>query len=679
MIKIKKKSNVSEYITEACAFIKEIGPERIGDFFKLYLVAYFNEFVKLDSWSETITQLDLQLLKDEAMKKINQDIFFSLNVHDKSNIEIIHWLINNPPVHSNEDILGSIYLLCSTDSHRKSMGEHYTRTDLVEYVVHQLLELREDKLKKVYDLRVIDPACGSGNFLIEFLRRGIRNFKGSSVEFLRKINDGEFIIGIDIQETACLISKLRIIIELINNGIMGISDLVLPIYNFNTLLTENDLLKENSFDVVITNPPFLRYQSIDLRIRELLSAKYMSCTGRYDLYTVFIEKAIILAKNDGYIAIISSDMFMTSAYGKGIRDFASKNSSLLLVLDLREIYPFDAAVLSSTFFFRKNTISSTNILKLVKKGVDSRFLVETIGVVDISDNWRYADSTSEEVFIKIKENRESEKLGALANIFVGIKTTADDVYCKPITNEFVHMKRLEKKLIHPLLRGVNLKRWTINWTGEKKSIDTSIIYPYRKTKSGMSPIKLTDYPNIKKYLDVHKSNLEAREYFKGSRKKWYELWVPVSFSTFEQTKIITPDIASGCTFVLDTKGFFCNGTIYGIILKNDKTIDYYRYLIGILNSNVIEFFHKKFNPNKIHSHKFRFQTGTMKNYPIVFKSNSSKEFHDLVQTVKKIEKSKNDKDVHEYEKKLNQIVYSIYGLTSSDIEIIERYKVTTNA
>lgn len=644
----------------------------------MYLVAYFNQFNALNSWSKTITQLDLKLLKKEVINNINKEIFYSVDVHDKSNIEIIHWLINNPPILSNEDILGSIYLLCSTDSHRKSMGEHYTRTDLVEYVVHQLLDLREDKIRKVYDLRVIDPACGSGNFLIEVLRRGIRDFTGSSEEFMNKLSDGKFIVGVDIQEIACVISKVRIMMELIKNGIIFKSDFLLPIYNFNSLLTESELLKENSFDVVITNPPFLRYQSIDLQSRELIAAKYMSCTGRYDLYTIFIEKAILLAKSNGYIAIICSDMFMTSAYGKGIRDFARTNSSLLLVLDLREIYPFDAAVLSSTFFFRKHTGTHTPILNTVRIGDDSAFKVETIGVVDISDNWRYADSNSEEVFIKIKENNITEKLGDLANIFVGIKTTADDVYCKPVTNKFVQEKMLEKSLIHPLLRGINLKRWSVNWTGNKKSTDTNIIYPYRKTEHGMLPVQLADYPNIEEYLNIHKSNLESREYFKESKKKWYELWVPVSFNVFEQIKIITPDIASRCTFVLDKEGFFCNGTIYGITLKRDKNIKYYRYFIGILNSKVIEFFHKKYNPNKIHSHKFRFQTGTMKNYPIIVKSHSSKDFKDLVRVVEQIENCSSDKDMQRYEEIANRIVYNIYGLTSSDIEVIERYTSSTN-
>ncbi|MNO34838.1 Modification methylase PaeR7I [compost metagenome] len=673
MIRTERNQQVSEYLKEACAFIKRMGPEKIKNFVQLYLAAYFNEFHALDSWPKTIAQFDLEQFKEETIYRINKDIYFSIDVEDQSNIEIIHWLVNNPPIHTNEDILGSIYLLCSTDSHRKSMGEHYTRTDLVEHMVYQLLELREDKQIKIHELRFIDPACGSGNFLIEILRRGIKDFKGSSEEFLDKLSKGKFIVGIDIQEIACLISKVRIIMELIKSGIEYERDLFIPIYNFNSLLTENDVVKENSFDVVITNPPFLRYQSIDQQSRKTIAKKYMSCTGRYDLYTIFIEKSIILAKENGYVAIICSDMFMTAAYGKGIRGFARENATLLFVLDLREIYPFDASVLSSVFFFRKTVKMHTPILSIVRIEDDTSFKVETIGVVDITDNWRYADSNSEEAFAKIRENVEAKKLGDVANIFVGIKTTADGVYCKPVTNDFVRDKRLEESLIHPLLRGLNLKRWSINWTGNQPSMDTNIIYPYRKTEEGTVPIQISDYPNTEKYLTLHMAVLEAREYFKESSKQWYELWVPVSFEVFEQTKIITPDIASRCSFVLDTEGFFCNGTIYGIILKNEKVIENYRYLIGILNSKVIEFFHKKYNPNKIHSHKFRFQTGTMKNYPIVIKPSSSKEFHELVHLVEKIGECKDIGNLDLLEKEMNRIVYHIYGLTLSEVDTVERY------
>ncbi|MGG1519954.1 N-6 DNA methylase [Paenibacillus oryzisoli] len=676
---IKTDSNIPEYIIEACSLLKKLGPGKINSFVQLYLIAYFNKFIKLNTWSETINQFDLRQLKHEAMYRINKELFVSFDANEISNIEIMHWLINNPPLDTTQDILGSIYLLCSSDSHRKRMGEHYTRTDLVEYIVNQLLELRKEQSKKIDELRIIDPACGSGNFIVEVLRRGIEGYSGDSADFLNRLSAGEFVVGVDIQEIACFISKVRMLMELLRSKIEFNCDLKLPIYNLNSLLSDNQILKENNFDVVVTNPPFLRYQSIDIQSRELISKKYKSCTGRYDLYTIFIEKAIMMAKNDGYIGIICSDMFMTSAYGKGIRKFVKETSTLLLVLDLREVFPFDAAVLSSAFFFTKTKNVVTPILNTVRVLDDSIVTIETIGSVEIQDSWRYADAFSEDVFIKIKENVKTERLGDLSNIFVGIKTTADSVYCKPITNIFIEENKLEKKLIKPLLRGINLKRWTVNWTGDRENTDTSIIYPYKQILDKTVPVQLEKFPNVERYLHTHKVDLESREYFKDSGKQWYELWVPVSHKTFEQIKIITPDIASKCTFVLDTKGFFCNGTVYGITLNRDQNIDNYKYLIGILNSKVIEFFHKKENPNKIHSHKFRFQTGTMKNYPIILKSETSNVFHELVEVVNQIENCENSIDLCHYESKLNQIVYKLYELNSNDIKIIERYTSSTSA
>jgi adenine-specific DNA-methyltransferase len=666
-----KDKEYIQYINELGNLLKSKWSDLHHSFFLLYLIAYSLRYVEMDNWPRKTNKLSLEELKIEASLKISHELYSSWDVSSSKNYEIIHWLLQNPPLDTSDDILGDIYLLCS--SQRKQMGEHYTRPDLVAYICDNLPLPKVLSTQFVFNSRIIDPACGSGNFVSEIIKRALSQKNETELkDIVDHIFSSNCIVGVDIQEGPCLLTKIRILMDVVR--FIGVYDpaWVLPVYCANSLIDKIEPLEDNLYDIVITNPPYLRYQSIPKEIRMSLSENYISAQGSYDLYVLFIEKAMRLAKNKvGQVCILCSDKFMTSAYGKGIRQYVPSIATLTEVLDLSDIFPFKAAVLSAVYYFR-NEISNDAVSWKRISASNEGFKSEKLGTIEMGGIWRYVNDSSEHVFKFLNELELSIKLRHFARkIFVGIKTTADEVFCKTMTNEFVEQNEIESELVFPFLRGRNLRKWGFNWTGNKENRDTNILYPYTKIMGRTTVIGLEEYPGAAKYLFQHRDKLSARDYINESSKQWFEIWVTQSHNHFQNVKIMTPDISSSCMFSLDTQGYFCNGTVYCIQLDEQKNIDDYKYLLGILNSKVMEFYHKKSYPTKIHSNKYRFQTSTMENYPIIELPHNDQRFSEIVSIVNTL--IAGNGNTNESEELLNKVVYNIYGLEKCQIAIIEEF------
>ncbi|MFC9706642.1 Eco57I restriction-modification methylase domain-containing protein [Paenibacillus sp. NPDC056933] len=669
--------NVEEknYITQASEFLKSLNLENNNNFYTFYLVVYFHQYKENFKSISHSNNIDLKLITNEAKQKVSKELFGNFTLNEEDN-DIFKWIVKNPPPFTDGvDILGSIYLVSSPFAHRKKLGEHYTRPDLADFIVEKYFQEYQTE-EDLLSLKIIDPSCGSGNFLIAIIRSLVSKVhdKKKISNFINSYN----LIGIDIQTTACLIAKVRILMEFIRQEIPYSTGKRVPILENDALLDESEtLLKDSKYDLVITNPPYLRLQLIEQSYRNLLEERYQSATGRYDLYTLFIEKSIKLAKKKkGKAIILCSDKFMTSSYGRGVREFVKENANLSEVIDLSRIFPFEAAVISSVYFFDKSTEQKPILGRM--EFVNNELQNSYIGEVSVEGVWRYNYEGSEDTFQKIINSSEIQ-LKDITRIFVGIKTTADSVFIKNFTVDNLKEMKLEEELMFPLLRGINVRRWSYSWSGNQQKKETFILYPYIKDDMGNTiPINLEEFPYVEKYLLDNRTLLESRKYFEESSKSWFELWVPHSHKTFQMPKIITPDISSKNSFALDSQGYFCTGSLYGIQFRDEnRNLDDYKYLLGILNSEIIEFFHKKANPNKIHSHKYRFQTGTMKNYPIIFLAKDDKKYRRVVELVNLIVDEMEVQKKIALEASLNEVIYSIYNLDIFEVKLIKDYLMSS--
>ncbi len=653
-----------EYIKEASLLLNNRKIRDLKIFFITYCINICSKKYILPNWNSYKIGDDIKIIKEEATRLINKELLNAWDVED-SDYEFIIWHKKYTLNYFDSDVLGEIYLICSQDIHRKKMGEHYTREDIIHYIINILPE------KELKNKKIIDPCCGSGNFLIEILKYNFNACKTQQEkqQIIEKMFIQKFLVGIDIQEIPCLISKIRMILTTIEyTGILN-PDLNMPVYQKDSL-KENCNLLSSDYDLVITNPPYLRYQLISEDYRNYLKENYICTKGRFDLYVVFIERCIKLAKDRGRIIIVTSDKFMNAEYGKEVRQFITDNYFLEKVQDLRKIFAFKASVLSAIYYIKKTNINNQNVIWEQIQENNDGFLSVQKGKIILENTWRYIHNDVSKIINKLISNRKAIKLATICNISVGIQTTADTVFCENYKTPKFKEAKLEKELIYPLLNGKTVRKWRVWKPNDNLNAKDRILYPYIKNNNTTELIELDKFPKTKIYLHKHKKLLTSRSYM--GNKKWYEHLSPKSHFKLEKIKIVTPDLSSKCNFALDTDGYFCNGTVYFIQFRENQSIEDYIYLLGILNSKVIEFIHKNVNTVHLTSKKYRFQTNTMKNYPIIYMDNKSKEHIEINELVKEI-LSKSEQCVSDLEKRLNKCIYNIYGLDDKEISIIESF------
>jgi hypothetical protein len=261
-------------------------------------------------------------------------------------------------------------------------------------------------------LRIVDPACGSGAFLIQALNRLVEEYRWLVAEEERitgerRLFDQDAIIrlilshniyGVDINQESVEITKLALWLHTaapgqplcsLDSNIRCGNSLVGPdfadFYNqrHQTLfdqVDENererinafdwhaafpDVFSHGGFDCVIGNPPYIKLQHFRRAQADtaayLVEAKnpdgspiYASTqSGNFDMYLPFIEKGIRLLKPEGRMGYIAPNVWMVNEYGKPLRQLVRQARSLDRWLDFKSHQIFDEAITYTALqFFR---------------------------------------------------------------------------------------------------------------------------------------------------------------------------------------------------------------------------------------------------------------------------------------------------------------------------------------
>ena len=242
----------------------------------------------------------------------------------------------------NADVLGSIYEQYlgqiqeseKNKSKRKSQGIYYTPRYIVDYIVRNTLgELLKDKSgHEATKLKILDPACGSGSFLIKAFEVLDNHIKREN----NQLNAQKFtnyarkvailtanIYGVDLDEEAVEIAQLNLLLKVLEQR-EKLPNLGHNIENGNSLISGtpkelekyfgkdwkakkpfnweerfSDVFKQGGFDVIIGNPPYIRNRELDSEDKKYFNDKYHSASGQYDIYQLFFELSINLLKDGG--------------------------------------------------------------------------------------------------------------------------------------------------------------------------------------------------------------------------------------------------------------------------------------------------------------------------------------------------------------------------------------------
>ncbi|VVB61118.1 Release factor glutamine methyltransferase [uncultured archaeon] len=290
-------------------------------------------------------------INGEIIKKLIRYLYTSKNEGYIYNFE---WITADLLGQVYEQYLGKILLesktgkakLTNGQAHRKEQGIYYTPTYIVDYIVKNTVgELLKDKKIKAKKIKVLDPACGSGSFLIkafDYLRVNISSEKSSKQRMFD--SQGLYSVkteilknnlyGVDLDNKAVEITKLNLLLKAAEKNRRLPEEIDLHIKHGNSVIDDETIVeynafkwqgdfKEGSFDVVIGNPPYVRQEEFSA-LKPYLQKNYEVYNGMADLYVYFFEREIKLLKDGGYFGMIVSNKWLRAGYGANLRKFISK-------------------------------------------------------------------------------------------------------------------------------------------------------------------------------------------------------------------------------------------------------------------------------------------------------------------------------------------------------------------
>ena len=694
--------------------------------------------------------------------------------------------------HIFENSIGDIEeLKDETTERRKKDGIFYTPEYITDYIcrntiipylsitgkattTHELISEYEDSDsldeldKKLKEIKIIDIACGSGAFLnkaVDILfeiHKAYHDSKYANDPTLNRYFDSldsrrqiiiNNIYGVDVNEESVEITKLSLFLKLATStGVkegFKLPNLDKNIKCGNSIIDDKSIAKSkafkwkeefkeifnnNGFDLIIGNPPYVRVQEMPHEEIDYYTNNYKFAKGHVDLSTLFIEQSERIVKNNGMIGIITSNMFLTTGYGKPIREFLLKNMQILQVIDFGDLDVFnDAMAYVSIFIFKKNKPTSFNYYHVPSLDINLEDIhFNTINITQLDSNqWNLKNYKLNTIFNKIKKFPMLKE--GLGKCWTGLFTGKDTLLIFDEINDTL----IEKEIFLPILSAKDCGRYKYSNPSQW------VIYPYKL--EGSKTVLLDEkeikdkYPYFYNFLIDNKEELINR---KDSRKtlhdspSWFKLIRQGNLKVFKTMKIVSPGESKHNKFGIDCGNSYKNARVISITPSDDISI---YYLLGILNSHLIEKYLHSISPLKkggYHSYSSKIidtipipknnlekQSPLIKTVHLILDSNKKlnleiRSFHnwinrtfnieklskklenyyelDFEEFLKEIKKKKVDiskrktqellenefnesvsiikplqKEIQELETEINQLVYSLYELTDEEIVIIE--------
>ena len=559
------------------------------------------------------------------------------------------------------DVLGNIYeqylgnILKSTPkrakleeskTHRKEQGIYYTPSYIVDYIVKNTVGeyIKTHTPEEIRKVRILDPACGSGSFLIRAYKE-LENYWKQNSDFAQLTLDSEEfyskkveilknnIFGVDLDPKAVEIAQLNLLLQisekkqklplLQNNIKVGnslIDDLSISGRAFKWEDEFPEIVKEGGFDIVIGNPPYYNIGSNDIlkNTREFREV----ANGVVNSAALFLKKGKSLLRYSGFLGFIVPKSFLVVDSWKVIRD-TMLETKFVAIKDVS--MAFEDVGLEQVVIINQN-VKEDNTKVLIDSVDGSSFLIPQFFFRDRHLIFTSLNPSLLDIVNKIEQG--AIKLGEIAEMPRGI-TVRSDEYSTIMTRDTVQV-----------LGGTNLERFLIK-NGNKRK------------------------PN--RYLAKDDERLLSKAH----------IFVP--------NRIIYQNIASSVPKIvatIDKVGYPTDDTLNSLLIKDERFSK--AYILGILNSNLMTFYlrYAIINNSVLTVHLDKPYLGLI---PIkVTSKENQEEIEDLIEKIIQIyiDISKSDSkpndanlesknEVIMLEEKLNHSIYDLYGLDKKEVNIIE--------
>ncbi len=249
----------------------------------------------------------------------------------------------------DQDIIGHLYAHYAKREHRHDTGMYYTPPEVVDYILDRVGFTGGGVAVKT----LLDPACGSGTFLVRAARRVLEAFKAPSGTIPEEKQEDalkavlENLVGLDLNPFACYLAEINILIQVVDlvKALKGRGVEVhldrFRVYNTDTLIArfpgkewaqgfpeEEVKLTPEAFDFVVGNPPYVRADAPGMQdyrdlVRNRLTLKDRVeevLTKKWDLFVPFVALGLEWLKEGGRLGMILSRSVESASYAKKLRE-----------------------------------------------------------------------------------------------------------------------------------------------------------------------------------------------------------------------------------------------------------------------------------------------------------------------------------------------------------------------
>ncbi|MBI5873729.1 MAG: N-6 DNA methylase [Candidatus Omnitrophica bacterium] len=554
----------------------------------------------------------------------------------------------------SSDVLGGIYeqYLCYVQgrksekkrkSKRKSQGIYYTPKYIVEFIVRETLGevLKRTKPREIPKIKVLDPACGSGSFLIAAYDKifGTIVEQNPQISLFTKFDIlKDNIFGVDLDAQAVEIAQLNLLLKVLSQK-TKLPTLQHNISSGNSLVSGNaeklekyfgsdfreqkpfdfedefkDVFSQGGFDVIIGNPPYVVLKSDNRSLSYFRKTYKVTHGGKVNLYKLFIERALMLLKPSGYLGFICPSNYLSSADSIELRRLLLDHTTVNNIVEYSE----------KDRVFKDVTQAVTTIIVQKKKSIGNIVYIKTTkhGIHKIAQREFSKNKNLEFIPLDIVISKMLHNFSVLGDVVDGFQGEVN------VSTQKALFIRTKKKDYLPLLRGN----------------------------------QISNYALISQPTEYYPISNETRGHNKKERLVFQEV------SNQQQKRRIKA--------VLVPSNYFCGHTTNYCFSKSENVSNL--YLLALLNSSAVDYFFRYFN-NTNHV-----PIGEIKNIPIPNASQAEQEkiakkaqamldLHKELQAASPNTDKYNSlkRDIEKLDCEIDEAIYKLYGLTTEEIRTIE--------
>jgi len=557
------------------------------------------------------------------------------------------------------DILGTVYeqylshilkktgkraKLTENHVHKKEQGIYYTPIYIVDYIVRNTLgELLKGKNVNVENIRILDPACGSGSFLIkafdilnEYYEKNDKDYDQTQLDvktdipFTTKVKILQNnIFGVDLDKQAVEIAQLNLLLKIAEKG-YRLPLLEQNIKCGNSIIDDEgiagskafkwekefkEIMESNGFDVVIGNPPY--GAELSEADREFISKRFRFSSSNKNTALVFIEKSLELAGENGYFGMIVPKSLAFSQIWNSGRELVKEH--LIKVVDVSKA--FEDVLLEQIIIILSKAVKPQNyvlqdIFSNESISIDKKFIASTDSII------LHGKEEDFEIFKKMNKSARY-----LSNI---TKTRRGLPFQKYLTRE---------KSSYPVVKGKTISRYDFRMSGEYL---TESIVDKDKISFLLQPKVISQ--RIVAHVTKPKDHI-------------------IVMSALDKEGLVSVDTVENT--VLTDKGYSLE---FLLCLLNSKLISWYAYRYvfskAIRTMDLDDYYVGKIPlpDSKVDNNVFIGLVDRMQSL-----------YNRLNQLGDKPtdERTRIEEDIRKTDAEIDNLVYDIYGLTNAEKEIIE--------